>query len=216
MLGRETEEPIPYLDEKANYSSNYTGSMPSMYETDYTKTYIPSTSSDIYGYSKPVLEDIVGNMYQSGEPSFLENDVGNQTPVEDATSRRYGMTRQTREGFEMPIEQEKPYVLLDEQDRRAERVWDAGQKETVNVNIQETPVKQRIVFKPILIFLLFVTAWFVTSLWVEIAGRTLDKYFYSYQQKTLSLMVIVAVFFTIILALAASWFGIPFVTLESA
>ncbi|AMQ10941.1 hypothetical protein [Brazilian marseillevirus] len=202
LLGSETQEPLPYLDEKATYSRNYTGSMPSMYETDYTKTYVPTNSSDIFGYSKPIGETIIGNMYEPEENSFLENDVGAQTPVDDSVSRHYGMTRQIKENFEFEGDQGAEITEIN--------------PENVNITVQEVPQKQKIIFRPVVVFMLFVAAWFVSSLWVEIAGRALDKWFYNTRVKTLSLMVIVAVVFTVLLALSAYWTGIPFITLEQA
>lgn len=202
LLGSETQEPLPYLDEKAVYSRNYTGSMPSMYETDYTKTYVPSNSSDIFGYSKPIGETVIGNMYEPEENSFLENDVGAQTPVDDSVSRHYGMTRQIKENFEFEPDQGAEITEIN--------------PENVNITVQETPQKQKIIFRPVVVFMLFVAAWFVSSLWVEIAGRALDKWFYNTRVKTLSLMVVVAIVFTVFLALSAYWTGIPFITLEQA
>ncbi|ALH07043.1 hypothetical protein PMV_345 [Port-miou virus] len=202
LLGSETQEPLPYLDEKAVYSRNYTGSMPSMYETDYTKTYVPTNSSDIFGYSKPIGETVIGNMYEPEENSFLENDVGAQTPVDDSVSRHYGMTRQIKENFEFEPGQEPEITEIN--------------PENVNITVQETPQKQKIIFRPVVVFMLFVAAWFVSSLWVEIAGRALDKWFYNTRVKTLSLMVVVAIVFTVLLALSAYWTGIPFITLEQA
>ncbi|AHC55025.1 hypothetical protein D1R32_gp308 [Tunisvirus fontaine2] len=72
LLGSETQEPLPYLDEKAVYSRNYTGSMPSMYETDYTKTYVPTNSSDIYGYSKPIGEQLSETCTNPNKTLFLK------------------------------------------------------------------------------------------------------------------------------------------------
>ncbi|BAU79967.1 hypothetical protein A9K97_gp384 [Tokyovirus A1] len=201
LLGSETQEPVPYLDEKASYSRNYAGSMPSMYETDYTKTYIPTSSSDIYGYSKPIDETVMGNLYEPEANSFVENDVGAQTPVSDSVSRHYGMTRQ-RENFEFEGDPQAEITEIN--------------PENVNITVEEAPKTQKITFRPVVVFMLFVAAWFVSSLWVEIAGRALDKWFYNTRVKTLTLMTLVAVVFTVLLALGAYWTGIPFIALEQA